>query len=188
MNLNVSVICMKETTLKSTKQYECFFMELYEDDVRLPDGKTSKRIWIDHPGAAAALPITKDGRAILIRQYRYPIRSVTIEVPAGKKDVVGEDGIACVRRELEEETGHASDDIVKVMDMHSCLGYSNELIELYLARDCYPLDNPDSGDDDEFIEVFHATREEAGELLRNGQITDAKTIILLQRFIHDNHD
>ena len=77
---------MKEKQLSHLKRFECFFMELYEDEVLLPNNETSTRIYIEHPGAAAVLPITKDNHVILIRQFRYPIRSITLEVPAGKKD------------------------------------------------------------------------------------------------------
>jgi ADP-ribose pyrophosphatase len=174
---------MNEQRLTHKKVYECFFMELFEDDVLLPNNKQSKRIYIEHPGAAAVLPITTDKKVLLIRQFRYPIHGVTIEVPAGKKDFLEESGLACVKREIEEETGYQSDHIESWITMHSCLGYSNEYIELLFAHDIYPVAEPLEGDDDEFIEPFFASVSEVQQLLKSNQVTDAKTIILLQEFI-----
>ena len=174
---------MKEKQLSHTKVYECFFMELFEDEVLLPNNRKSTRIFIEHPGAAAVLPITKEGNVLLIKQFRYPIREITIEVPAGKKDDPAETGIACVTRELEEETGYRSNTFEKFIDMHSCLGYSDELVELFIATDCVKVDDPIHGDDDEFIEVLECSPDDVKQLFLNGHITDAKTIILLQEFI-----
>lgn len=174
---------LKETKISSKKIYECFFMKLYEDEVLLPNKKTSSRIYVKHDGASAVLPITKQGKLILIRQFRYPINQVTIEVPAGKKDEPHEDGLVCAVRELEEETGYRSNRMVKIQDLHNCIGYSNEMIELFIAYDCEKVENPATGDDDEFIELLELTKEEAKDLLMGGTITDAKTIILLQYYL-----
>ncbi len=175
-----------EKTLESALKYKCFFMKLYEDKILLPNNETSTRIYIEHDGAAAVLPITSEGKIILIKQYRYPIKKISIEVPAGKKDDINELGIDCITRELEEETGYRSNDITYIRDLHSCVGYSNEVIELFIARNCVVIENPKQGDDDEFIEVFHVSKEEAIELMKNNQITDGKTLILLQHFLLEN--
>ena len=177
---------LKEKTISSKKVYECFFMKLYEDKVLLPDNKESNRIFIKHDGASAVLPITRDGKIILIKQYRYPVKQVMIEIPAGKKDEPSEDGLLCAVRELEEETGYRSNDIRKFQDLHNCVGYSNEMIELYIAYDCEKIDQPKSGDDDEFIELLLVTNEEAKALLKQGKITDAKTIITLQHYLYSD--
>lgn len=174
---------MKEYQQSHKKVYECFFMELYEDDVILPSGNQSKRIYIEHPGAAAVLPITTDHKVLLIRQFRYPIRQVTLEIPAGKKDDPKETGEACVRRELEEETGYQATAFEHVMDIHNCLGYSDEKIELFLATGAHPVENPLEADDDEFIEIELYDASEVEELLNTNQITDAKTIIMLQAYL-----
>ena len=174
---------LKETMVNSKKIYECFFMELYEDEVMLPNNKKSKRIYIKHDGAAAVLPITKEGKLLLIKQFRYPINSISIEIPAGKKDHKNESGLDCINRELEEETGFKSDRIVKFTDLHSCVGYSNELIEMYIAYDVYKVDHPKKGDDDEFIELLELTVSEVLELMNKGKITDAKTLVALQHYL-----
>ncbi len=174
---------MKETKLSSKEVYKTFFMTVYEDDVRLENGKETKRIYITHEGAAAVLPITKKGELVLIKQYRYPIQQEIIEVPAGKKDYPEETGEACIHRELEEETGYQSQNLEYIGTTHNCVGYSNEAIELFIAHDCYPVDDPKTGDEDEQIEVFVVSPKEAKTLLQKGKITDAKTWILLQTYL-----
>jgi ADP-ribose pyrophosphatase len=174
---------MKETQLSHHLVYSCFFMNLYEDQVRLDNNVKSSRIYIEHPGAAAVLPLTEDKKVVLVKQYRYPIHSETLEIPAGKKDNLEEPGYDCVVRELEEETGMRAKKIKKVLDIHSCLGYSNELIELFIAYDVYKVDNPLKMDDDEHIEIGYYDKNEIKVLLDNNKITDAKTIIMLQRFL-----
>lgn len=177
---------LTETKISSKKVYECFFMKLYEDEVRLPNDKTSSRIYIKHEGASAVLPITKDGKIILINQYRYPIQQEIIEVPAGKKDFPDEDGKDCVLRELEEETGLTSKKITKIQDFHSCIGYSSELIELFIAEDCTKVENPKTGDDDEFIEIMELSLSEVEDLVKEGKVTDSKTLVLLLHYLHFN--
>ena len=93
---------MKETTLTTIKVYECSFMSVYEDDVILPNQKTSQRVYIKHPGGAAMLATTKDDQIILIKQFRYPLEEIIYEIPAGKMDIDGEDFKTCAIRELEE--------------------------------------------------------------------------------------
>ena len=180
---------LKEEKLNSKKIYECFFMKLYEDEVLLPNNKRSKRIYIKHDGAAAILPITKEGNIILINQYRYPISSISLEIPAGKKDFANESGLECALRELEEETGYMSNKISKFTDLHSCVGYSSEMIEMFIAKDCYKLEKPKSGDDDEFIELLELSEIEVKNLIKQGKITDAKTLVALQHyFLIDKDD
>jgi ADP-ribose pyrophosphatase len=174
---------LNEKTISSRLIYECFFMKLYEDEVELPNNKKSQRIYIHHDGAAAVLPITQDGNILLIKQFRYPIKSATIEIPAGKKDDVLEDGLTCAKRELEEETGYTSNDIKKITDIHNCLGYSDEKIELFLATSCEKMMTAPNMDEDEFIELLSISKVEAKELLFSGKITDAKTIIALQYYL-----
>lgn len=173
---------MKEKQISSKLKYECFFMKLFEDEVLLPNQKTSKRIYIKHDGASAVLPITKDGKIILVKQFRYPINQISIEIPAGKKDDPYEDGIECAKRELEEETGYQSTNITKVMDTHNCVGYSDELIELFIALDCEQVENKLPMDEDEFIELLEVSVDKSKEMISSGEITDAKTIIMLQHY------
>ena len=173
---------LEEKQLTHELVYQCFFMKLYEDKVLLPNGKTSQRIYIMHNSAAAVLPITKEGKIILVKQYRYPIRSESIEIPAGKKDYLGEDGKDCAMRELEEETGYASNDVTRLTDIHSCVGYSNEMIEIFIAKDCVKVENPAESDDDEFLEIMELEKEEVLKMISDGSISDAKTLVALQKY------
>ncbi len=165
--------------------YSTSFASIYEDTVILPNEKESMRIWVEHLGASAVLPITSDGLIILVKQFRYPLEKVMLEIPAGKKDFKDEDGLLCAKRELEEETSHISDDIRKVMDIHNCVGYSNEMIELYVAYNCVFKENSASLDDDEFVETCLYTKEEVLELLQNNEITDVKTLVMLQWYLNN---
>ena len=177
-----------EKQISSKKLYECFFMTLYEDEVLLPNDKTSKRIYVKHDGASAILPITQDGKLVLIKQYRYPISKISIEIPAGKKDQKNEDGLLCALRELEEETGYSSNHVVKFQDFYSCVGYSSEMIELFIAYDCKKIPNPKVGDDDEFIELLEVTKTEAKALVKSGKITDSKTLAVLLYYLYGDQN
>jgi ADP-ribose pyrophosphatase len=174
---------MKEIRLKRIKKYECSFLTLYEDDVQLPQKRFGKRVVIKHPGGACVLPILPNGDLILTKQYRYPIEQVSIEIPAGKKDVVGEDSLACAIRELEEETGYASHDIKHMFTLHPCVGYSDEKLDIFIAYDCYKVDQPKPMDEDESIELLIVDKAKAKEMLDSGLITDGKTIISIQYYM-----
>lgn len=173
---------LEEKQLSHELVYKNLFMNIYYDDVLLPNNKTSKRLYLKHDGAAAVLPITKDNKIVLIKQFRYPINKVIYEIPAGKKDTIDELGIKCAKRELEEETGYISNEFIKFINLHNCVGYSSEIIELFIAKDCYKIENPKAGDDDEFLEVVLLDKDEVKKLLKNNEITDSKTLVLLQHY------
>lgn len=172
-----------EKKLSSTEIYKTSFLEIYEDQVILPNDKQASRVYVKHIGAAAVVPITTDQKIILTRQFRYPISEVSLEIPAGKKDSFDELGIDCVTRELEEETGYSSNHVQHLLDFYTCVGYSDEKIELFIAYDCVLQENPLPADEDEFIEVVLYDIDEVKELLKNGSIQDAKTILALQSYL-----
>ncbi len=177
---------MKETTLNSKTVYSCPILDVLEDDVQLPDQNKAKRVVIKHNGGACVLPITKDKKIILTKQYRYPIKDISIEIPAGKKDYIGESGFDCVKRELEEETNYQSNNITHMYDSYNAIGYSNEMIEMFLATDCYEVENPLSPDEDEFIEVLFLAIDEVRELIKNHTIKDMKTILAFNTYLLQN--
>jgi ADP-ribose pyrophosphatase len=146
------------------------------DQVRLPNGHTSQREYVTHPGAVAVVPLLSNGNVVLERQFRYPLHQVFIEIPAGKIDP-GEDVLITGQRELLEETGYTAKEWIKLSQLHPCIGYSDEVIHLYLARDL------DAGihqrDEDESLEVFEASFADCLTMIQNGQITDGKTIVAL---------
>jgi ADP-ribose pyrophosphatase len=149
-------------------------LEVHRDRVRLPDGSEAVREYIRHPGAVVILALLDDGRVVLERQFRYPHGRVFVELPAGKRDP-GETPEATGRRELLEETGYVAAEWRRLGVIHNAIGYSDEGIELWLARGL-ELRAPklEAG---EFLEVFALPLAEALEMVRDGRITDAKTVV-----------
>ncbi|PSQ67751.1 MAG: hypothetical protein BRD29_05445, partial [Bacteroidetes bacterium QH_2_67_10] len=96
---------LKERKVRSEQVLDGILLKVYRDDVELPDGGTSQREWIDHPGAAAVVPLFEDGSTVLLRQFRYAAGEEFLEAPAGKLDHASEDPEDVAARELEEETG-----------------------------------------------------------------------------------
>ena len=166
-----------EHTVRSEDIFGGTLLHVRRDTVRLPNGKEGVREWIRHPGAAAVLPLLPDGNVILVRQYRHPIGKVTLEVPAGKLDAEGEDPLHCARRELSEETGYTAEQYDKLTTIATTVGFSNEYIHLYLARQL--SSGRQHTDEDEFVNVVQMPLKEALHLVNTGEIIDAKTIISL---------
>jgi ADP-ribose pyrophosphatase len=173
---------MKEIKIGSKKVYEHKFLSVDEDLVKLPNDETSTRVVLKHPGGAAVLPITKDGYILLIKQYRYPIQLELIEIPAGKLDI-GESSLSCATRELEEETGYISKNFEHIMKIHPCVGYSDEMIDLFMAYDCEKIFYPKAMDNDEFIEVETYSLLEVKQMLDDHLISDGKTLIALEYYL-----
>ncbi|MDO8438801.1 MAG: NUDIX hydrolase [Telluria sp.] len=165
---------LTETRIDGEIAYDGGFLKLARDQVRLPNDAVTFREYIRHPGAVVILPMLDDGRILLERQFRYPLNRVFIEFPAGKIDP-GEDHLACAMRELQEETGYTATDWQFVTTIHNAIAYSDEHLELYLARGMTA--GPRKLDDHEFLETFNATIAELLDMVRSGQITDVKTII-----------
>ena len=174
---------LKETQKTSEKIFSGKLIDLYFDHVELPNGKSSTREWINHPGAVCIIPILPDGNLCLIRQYRYGPRDEFIEIPDGKLDT-GEDPLVCAKRELKEEIGYIAGKFTFLTNIYPAIGFSNEKMWMYLAEDLQ-LSNQ-SLDQDEFLELFPLSLEEAINLINQGKITDVKTIIgilWLDRFL-----
>jgi ADP-ribose pyrophosphatase len=142
--------------------------------VILPDGKPAKRELVRHPGAVALIPITADGRLVMVEQYRKALGMTLLEVPAGKLEP-GESPEVTARRELEEETGYACDHLEPVTTFATSPGFADETIHLFAATGLRKIENPAAGDDDEFVELLEIPLDEAVALLDEGKIRDAKT-------------
>lgn len=166
-----------EVKCSSENIFDGALLHVRRDVVRLPNGKESVREWIHHPGAAAVLPVLPNGNVILVRQFRYPIGKVTLEVPAGKLDMVGEDPLHCARRELSEETGYTAESYDKLTVIATTVGFSNEYIHLYLARELSV--GAQHTDEDEFVNVVQMPFSDALAMVKSGEIIDSKTIISL---------
>ena len=178
---------LAEIQLDSTVAYRGVFFDVVRDNVRCPDGHLGVREFIRHPGAVMIVPLLDADTVVLERQFRYPVGRSFIEMPAGKIDS-GEDPLACARRELREETGYEAGHWERLGAIHNAIGYSNEKIEIYLARDLvFAGAGTDAG---EVLEVFCAPWRQLLEWIEQGSVTDVKTIIgahWLERYLRGRH-
>jgi len=165
---------LTETKVDGELVYQGGFLRVQRDRVALPDGKITAREFILHPGAVVILPLLDDGTVLMERQYRYPLDRVFIEFPAGKIDA-GESHLACAQRELLEETGYTASDWQFVSTIHNAIAYSDEHLELFLARGLVAGER--QLDEGEFLETFTATVPQLLDWVKDGTITDVKTVI-----------
>ena len=165
---------LRETRVDSKNAYDGYFLKIQSDTVRLPDGKISTREYIKHPGAVVILPVFDDGAVLLERQFRYPLDQVFIEFPAGKIDQ-GEDALECAKRELREETGYSATSWDFLCTIHNAIAYSDEHLDIYLARGLEAGER--QLDDGEFLETFKASVDEMLTWVKEGKISDVKTVI-----------
>ena len=165
---------LKETQKSSEKIFSGRLIDLYFDHIELPNGKSSTREWIKHPGAVCVIPILPNGNLCLVRQYRYGPRAEFIEIPAGKLDA-GEDPLVCAKRELEEEIGYSAGKLTFLTNIHPAIGFSNEKMWMYLAEDL--ILSKQNLDQDEFLELYPLSVDEAIDHISQGKITDVKTVI-----------
>ena len=177
----------EEKTVQRTEIYQGPIFKVVQDQVELPEGKgQAQRDLIFHNGAVAVIAITPENKMILVKQYRKAIEATSYEIPAGKLEV-GEnaDPHAAALRELEEETGYTGQ-LELVYDFYSAIGFCNEKIKLYKASQLTKVENPRPQDEDETLQLFEVSLEEAHQLLKNGDICDAKTIMALQYWQQKN--
>ena len=162
-----------EVKLRSQQVLKGDFLDVRRDIVQLPDGSEASREYVIHPGAVMIVAQLGDGQLVLERQFRYPVRAVMIEFPAGKLDA-GEASLACAQRELLEETGYTAREWARAGVMHPVISYSTEFIDIWFARGLTLQQRKlDAG---EFLDVFTAPASALMDMIRSGQITDAKTL------------
>ena len=163
-----------ESTVSTSLAYDGGLLKVKRDEVRLHDGKGAWREYVEHPGAVMILAFVDERTILLERQFRYPKRRHFIELPAGKLER-GEAPLATAQRELIEECGFEASEWWKIARLDPCIGYSNEIIELYGARGLKHVGaNLDVG---EHLETFEVKLTDALEWVRDGIITDTKTSI-----------
>ncbi|NND71374.1 MAG: NUDIX hydrolase [Rhodothermales bacterium] len=168
-----------EIPVSSEQIFSGALLKVRRDIVQLPDNNSAVREWIDHPGAAAVVPVFENGDTVLVRQFRYAPRRTFLEVPAGKLDIPGESPMQVAARELREETGFIADDLTPIGAYYPCIGYSSEVIHCFVATGLTPGETAFSHG--EFIEVVRMPLLDAIRRAREGDFDDMKTISALLR-------
>ena len=164
-----------EKKIDSSTIFQGKVLTLKNDHVLLPNDAIASREYILHPGAAAVIPYQKNGNIFLVKQFRYPIQQITLEIPAGKLDPTDKTPLSCAIRELKEETGYTAGKITKLTTIATSVGFSNEYIHIFLAENL--ITGKQALDSDEFLNVVSIPLKKAVELINNGQIFDAKSVI-----------
>ena len=167
-----------EKTLTSEYVFKGKVIDVRRDDIEVSNGHKSVREVVEHSGGVTMLAVKDNGNVLFVKQFRYPIKEVSIELPAGKLEI-GENPDLAAKRELEEETGYISDNWVKLGYIYTSVGFCDEKLHLYLAKDLkYKKQNPD---EDEIIECEEYPLSKVMEMIDNGVINDAKSICTILR-------
>ncbi len=157
--------------------YKGKILELSVETVRLPNGAMADVELIAHPGAAAVVPFKDDGTVIMIRQYRHAVGGVIYEIPAGTLRP-GEDPWDCARREVEEEIGYKVGTLEPLVSLLTTPGFTNEIIHIFCGKELMP--GTQNLGADEVLEIIELPLARTMDLIKDGTINDAKTIIGLQ--------
>jgi len=165
---------LKEKKYSRTKIYNGRSLNFFVDKVLLPNKKVATREYTEHPGAVTVLPFIDEKNIVLVRQYRYPVRKITYELPAGKLSKK-ESLKKCVQRELIEETGFMASKIKKLISFWPTPAFSTEVLHIFSATGLKPVKS--SPDEDEFLEKTIIPFETALKWIKNGKIKDSKSII-----------
>ena len=164
----------KMKRMKRELKYEGSIVKVYMDEVELPNGKIAKWDFINHDGAAAVVPVTSEGKILMVKQYRNALDRNTLEIPAGKLDDISEETSVCAARELEEETGYKPGKLEFLMTLCTWVAFTNEKIDVYVATDLIPAKQ--NLDEDEFIDVKVYSVDDLKEKIFKGELQDTKTI------------
>lgn len=162
-----------EKQLNSTNVYKGRLLDVYSDEIVLPNGHKSKREYIKHVGAACVVPVDDEGNVIIEKQFRYPFSKVLTEIPAGKLDSKAEPHLEAALRELKEETGYSAEKMIYLGEFYPTCAYSDEIIHMYLATGLKKGEQ--KLDDDEFVGVEKMPLEELVAEIMKGNIPDGKT-------------
>jgi ADP-ribose pyrophosphatase len=164
---------LTEKTLSKEQIYNGKIIDLYIEEVELPNKKVSKREIVKHPGAVAVIAVTEEGKIVMVEQFRKPLEKTIIEIPAGKLEK-GEDPSECAKRELLEETGYSCESMESIGSFYTSPGFADELIHLFFT-DSLIQKGEQMTDEDEFVNVIEVSIDEAKEMIKSQKIHDAKT-------------
>jgi ADP-ribose pyrophosphatase len=160
------------------KHYQGALFAFISEDVTLPNGSRTELAMVRHPGSTAVVPLFDDHTVLMERQYRHAVGKYLLEIPAGTLEP-GESPLKCAGRELEEETGYVAEEFIELSKVDIIPAYSDEKIHIFLARGLKPTEQ--NLDKDEIIEVVKYPLDETLEMIDRGQISDALTMLALQR-------
>ncbi len=163
----------EEVATSTQRLYDGRILNLRLDTVLLPNGSTSRREIVEHRGAVAMVPMVDRDTVILVRQYRRAAERSLLEIPAGTLDS-NEEVEACARRELAEEINYAAGRMIPLFQSFMAPGYSTEVIHTFLALDLTPTEG--HTDEDEFLEILPTPFADALNMIKTGEIIDAKSI------------
>ena len=167
----------REKTLSTETKFDGKFIRVTRDDVELATGQESFREVVRHPGGVVIVA-KKDEKILMVKQYRYPIKEVSLELPAGKLDY-GENPDLAAKRELEEETGYIAKNWDSLGFIYTTPGFCDEKLYLYFASDLeFKKQNLDDG---EILECFEYNLDSVFEMIKKGKINDSKTICAIFR-------
>jgi len=162
-----------EKTVKSEQIFKGQILTMRVDTVAMPDGRTATREIVDHSGGVCVVPVTSNGEVIMVKQFRKAVENVVLEIPAGKLND-GEDHYDCGIRELEEETGYKSGNVVYLGHVFPSPGFVNEIIHIYLATELYKGEV--NLDLDEYLDVEKLPFDTVIDMIMNNEINDSKTV------------
>ncbi|NLJ97005.1 MAG: NUDIX hydrolase [Clostridiales bacterium] len=166
----------KHKRIKRELSFKGNIVDFYSDTIEIDNNKQVIFDYINHKGASAMVAVDSEGKILMVRQYRNAIDNFTLEIPAGSKDP-GEDNLTCAIRECEEETGYKPQDVKHLVDVHTTVAFSNELIRVYYSTNL--VASKQQLDEDEYIDIERHSLDDLVSMIFAGNITDAKTIAAL---------
>lgn len=172
---------LEEKKLSSETKYDGRVLKLEVDKIELPDGKNSTRECVRHHGGAAVL-LVKDGKVLLVKQYRYVYGKAIYEIPAGKLNE-GEDAQSAAARELEEEAGYRAK-LVRMLDIYPSPGYTDEIIHVYFAKEYEFVGQ--KLDEGEFLNCEFIELQKIVQMIQDGEICDSKTVAAVYKYLYEN--
>ena len=166
--------------VKRELMYQGTILNVYKDHMKFSNGNTEEWDYIHHKGAAAVVPVTDEGKIIMVRQYRNALERFTLEIPAGALDEADEPGLICATRELEEETGFKSENLEWLITLRTTVAFCDERIEVYVAKNLIP--SKQHLDPNEFVNVETYTIDELKQKVFSGEIEDSKTVAAIMAY------
>ncbi len=161
--------------------HQGYVWHLATAEFEAPDGRRFERDIVRSPGAVGVVPLVFDAEGnpsvVLVRQYRPPYDDLVIEIPAGMRDVEGEDPAEVARRELVEEAGLVAGTVERLTEIYPSPGMTDSITSIYLATDCTPTEHDRHGPEEDFMDVLLLPLDDAMAMVLDGRITDSKTVV-----------